>query len=328
MKLDILMPHYNEPWEVVEPFLESVRLQGGVDFNEVRVIMVNDGDIEVFDKALFDKYPFTVDYYVIPHCGVSATRNYALDKSDAEYVMFCDCDDGFINLYGLHLLFANFECGYDAITSVFIEEHLQEDGTFNIIRRENDATFVHGKAYRRQYLLDNDIRFKPELTIHEDGYFNCLALMCTENKKTVDMPFYIWKWRNGSVASKGDDTFVLRTYSHVMKTRHALCEEAKRRGFKDNARDFVAKTVLDAYYDFNKPVFLDPRNKKLVKDAEKAFRWFFMQHRKEYSSCEIGRIAEIAYVARAAAYSKGGFRLEQKTLVQFLNHIVYEVRDR
>ena len=40
------------------------------------------------------------------------------------------------------------------------------------INRERDSTFVHGKVHRRQYLLDQRIRWNPALTIHEDSYFN------------------------------------------------------------------------------------------------------------------------------------------------------------
>lgn len=326
MKLDILMPHYDEPWELVEPFFASMRLQLGVDFSDYRVIMVNDGDKVVFDTSLFTSYPFAVEYYVMPHGGVSAARNYAFDHSDADYVMYCDCDDGFVNLYGLHLLQENMEKGYDAITSVFIEEHRMDDGTYRILRKERDATFVHGKVYKRQYLIDKELRFNPKLTIHEDGYFNCLALMCTENKKHIDMPFYIWKWRANSVAAKGDETFVLRTYGHVMKTRAALVKEAKRRGFVENAKDFVAKTVLDSYYDFNKPTYLKPQNKWLVDIAEKEFRKFYMKYRADYNSCSIDKIAEVMYISRSSAYING-LRVEQRTLNEWLNHIVYEVTE-
>ena len=327
MKLDILVPHYNEPWELVEPLFDSLALQRGVDFSDFHVIMVNDGDKLVFDKALFNKYPFAVDYYVIPHCGVSAVRNYAMDQSVADYVMFCDCDDGFANIYGIHFLFDKMPAGYDAITSIFLVEYMDEEsGTMSITYKEKDVTFVHGKAYRRQYLIDSDIRWKPELTIHEDGYFNCLALMCTQNKVQIDTPFYTWKYRKGSVASKGDDTFVLRTYRNVMDTRLALTKEAKKRGFITNARGFIVKTVLDSYYDFNKPEALKPENKKIVENAEREFKRFYMKHRKEYNSSTIEEIAQVAALSRAEAYTKG-LRLEQRTLHDWLNHIVYEVKE-
>lgn len=323
MKLDILMPHYKEPWALVEPFFDSLKAQRAIDFDDVRVIMVNDGDDVVFDTHSW-LFPFPTEYYVKPHGGVSAARNYALDKSVADYVMFCDCDDSFANIYGLRFLFDKMESGYDAITSIFLVEYM-DNGKLSVTYKDKDVTFVHGKAYRRQYLIDQNIRWKPELTIHEDGYFNCLAIMLTENKTKIDTPFYTWKYRADSVASKEDDAFVLRTYKNVMDARIALTKEAKRRGRHEDARGFVAKTVLDSYYDMNKTVALMPENKKLVENAEREFKRFYMKYRAEYHACTVDQIAQVAAVARMDAYNKG-FKLEQRTLHEWLNHIVHEVK--
>ena len=82
---------------------------------------------------------------------------------------------------------------FDVMTSVFIEEVKLADGDVTYVNREMDSTFVHGKFYRRQYLLDNNIRFNPDLTIHEDSYFNCLAQKCTPEIKYSQVPFYLWK---------------------------------------------------------------------------------------------------------------------------------------
>lgn len=319
------MPHYKEPWELVEPFFDSLKAQRAIDFDDVRVIMVNDGEECIFNAALFVVYPFKTEYHVKQHGGVSAARNYALDNSDADYVMFCDCDDSFANIYGLRFLFDQMEKGYDAISSIFLVEYMDK-GQLKITYKDNDVTFVHGKAYRRQYLIDQNLRWKPELTIHEDGYFNCLAMMFAGTKAKIDTPFYTWKYRADSVASKEDETFVLRTYKNVMDARIALVREARKRGRYEDARGFIAKTVLDSYYDFNKTVALKPQNKALVDNAEREFKRFYMKYRKEYNACTVDQIAQVASLARATAFTDG-FKLEQRTLREWLNHIVYEVKD-
>lgn len=332
MKLDICVPHYKEPWPLVKPFFESLKAQRAIDFRDIRVIMVNDGkqpdshlSVDELEETQL-QYPFRVDVFFKPHEGVSAARNYAFDEGDADYVMFCDCDDSFANIYGLRFLFDQMEKGYDAITSIFLVEYVDDDDQLRITYKDNDVTFVHGKAYRRQYLNEKNIRWKPELTIHEDGYFNCLALMLTDNKTKIDTPFYTWKYREGSVASKNDDLFVLKTYKNVMDARMALTKEAKRRGRHEDARGFIAKTVLDSYYDFNKTIALDPKNKDIVDKAELEFKRFYMRYRKEYLACTIDQIAQVAAVARANAYTSG-LKIEQRTLREWLNHIVYEVKE-
>ena len=78
---------------------------------------------------------------------------------------------------------------FDVLVSTFIEEMRVPE--LNYINREMDSTFVHGKVYNRKYLLDNNIRFNPKLTIHEDSYFNCLAQKCTPEFKYCSSSFYL-----------------------------------------------------------------------------------------------------------------------------------------
>ena len=52
MKLQILVPHYNETAEEVKPLLDSIALQQNVDFGEIGVILCHDGeDIPDLDIA-------------------------------------------------------------------------------------------------------------------------------------------------------------------------------------------------------------------------------------------------------------------------------------
>ena len=180
MKLDIIVPHYREPWSICKHLFRTIETQGGVCFDNIRVILVNDGDDILcgsIERAMYRlaEFPFTVDYIVKEHEGVSAARNEGLDASDADYVMFCDCDDGFLNTYALHLIFSAMQEGFDLCMTNFIEETFDKDGNAKIVNHNEDLTFMHGKVYRRQFLTDNDIRFDERMTLHEDSYFNMLA---------------------------------------------------------------------------------------------------------------------------------------------------------
>ena len=160
MKLQILIPQYKETDEVIKPLLDSLAIQQNVDFNELGVIIVNDGtDIHLSD-SLLQSYPFKIEYYLNEHKGVSATRNACLDHATAEYVMFCDADDMFYNACGLWIIFREFEDGgFDSMTSVFVEEsRIPGSNDITYITHEMDSTFVHGKVHRRKYLLEKNIR--------------------------------------------------------------------------------------------------------------------------------------------------------------------------
>ena len=124
MKLQILVPQYKETDEIIKPLLDSIAIQQNVDFNEIGVIIVNDGsDVHLTDELL-NSYPFKIEYYLEEHRGVSGTRNSCLDHAEADYVMFCDADDMFYNACGLWIIFRETEIdkGFDSLVSVFIEE--------------------------------------------------------------------------------------------------------------------------------------------------------------------------------------------------------------
>ena len=43
MKLQLLIPQYNETEDVIRPMLDSIRTQQGVDLKDIEVLIGNDG---------------------------------------------------------------------------------------------------------------------------------------------------------------------------------------------------------------------------------------------------------------------------------------------
>lgn len=321
MTLDIVVPHYKEPWEVCHYLFDTIATQRGICFGNIRVIVVDDGvNVEIPWDALIRKYPYRIDYMPKDHGGVSAARNYGLDHCEADYVMFCDIDDGFLSNYGLHLVFSAIQEGYDYITSNFVEETYTADNTMTIIRHDNDYTFMHGKIYKRQFLTDHDIRFDPAMTIHEDGYFNTVALVVAQKEgtqKTIETPFYLWRWNDNSTVRSNREDFVLRTYEQVIQTRIGAVEQLKQRGYEKEYKTSIIMTVLNSYYDFQKPSYTVAKNQRHLKVAEKAFKQFWDKYKKAFYDATNLEIAEIAKVARDNA-TKNGMLMEQESLKAFV----------
>ena len=107
-KFNILIPQYNETEKDISHLLDSIAIQQNIDFNEIGVLICNDGSDILLSEDFLKSYKFDIQYFKEPHKGVSATRNFLLDKSDAEYVMFCDADDMFYNACGLWIIFREF----------------------------------------------------------------------------------------------------------------------------------------------------------------------------------------------------------------------------
>lgn len=327
MTLDIVTPHYKEPWETCKYLFDSIMLQRGVPFDNIRVLVVNDGDC-LLDEDNFKPYPYRIEYLPKEHGGVSAARNYGFDHATADYVMFCDIDDGFLSNYGLHAIFAAMQEGFDFLCSNFLEETFTEDGHMTIIRHDKDMTFMHGKVYRREFMVEKNIRFRPDMTIHEDGYFNTVAyaVAAREGKvRFIETPLYLWRWNGASTVRQNVKDFVLRTYDHVMLTRDGACEELKKRGYDEDFEIGVVMTVLNSYYDFQKTSYYTPENRRHLQNAEKAFRRFWMKYRNVFTNCTNMKIAEIAVAARENAV-KNGMLMEQTDIRTFLKHIEYEVK--
>ena len=284
MKLQILVPQYQETDSIIKPLLDSIEIQQNVDLkNDVSVIICNDGSDIYLSDSLLNNYTYNIEYYKCEHNGVSATRNACLDHATADYVIFCDADDMFYNACGLYILFREFSIGqFDALMSSFIEETRNfKTNEVAYVNHNMDSTFVHGKVYRRQYLIDNNIRWNNNLTIHEDSYFNYLAQHCAKEFKYCQTPFYLWRWRDDSIC-RHDPKYILKTYNNMLDSNTALVNELRNRGKIEEARQCVTQMIYDAYFTMNKKEWIDQENKDYRASTEKRFKKYYNEFKYLY----------------------------------------------
>ena len=321
-KLQILIPQWKETEDIIKPLLDSIELQQNVDLkNDIGVIITNDGSDVKLSKEFLNRYTYDIEYYHNEHKGVSATRNYCLDKATAEYVMFCDADDMFYNMCGLWIIFREINNGgFDSLTSVFIEEcRMPDTKAIEYINREMDCTFVHGKVHRRQYLIDQNIRWKDELTIHEDSYFNCLCQKLSENVKYCQTPFYLWKWRDESVC-RSDFKYILKTYNNMLDSSTALVNEFLNRGRIDDARFYAVSMIYDAYFTMNKDEWINQENVDYRNVTEKRFKEFYIKFKNLLDTIPLEIKAYIIQGIRNRFYGEG-LLLETITFDTWIKHI-------
>ena len=322
MKLDILIPHYKEEPSEMTPLLDSIALQQSVDFNNVGVIITYDGSeaTTLPEEEWEERYPFSIIHITCPKGGVSATRNVALDASTADYVMFCDADDMFCHVCGLYIIFNEMEIGFDTLTSCFIEEtKLQNSEKHIYVNHDMDSTFVHGKVHRRKYLIDNNIRFNPSLTVHEDSYFNILAQNLTTKAKYCPTPFYLWKWRDTSVC-RHDKEYLLKTYNNMLDSNDALVDEFTRRGRLDKAKIYVGFMIFDAYYTMNKKEWVNKTNKDYRDAVEKRFSTYYAKHLDTWNSLSDQEKMSISNGVRTRSVNEG-MPMETITIDAWLKHV-------
>ena len=191
-----------------------------------------------------------------------------------------------------------------------------------IISHDQDLTFIHGKVYRREFLLENNIFFDEDMTIHEDGYFNVIANILAKGKIHETSPaLYLWKYNENSVVRKDRDLYIYKTYGNLMDCRIAICESLWEREYVTEYFQAVTKTVIDSYFDFQKHDALKPENKELIASAEKEFARFYEKFREDYNQVGVNDIALMMHACRVTAFMNG-LKVEQETISEFLTRIV------
>lgn len=319
LKLQILVPRYRETGAEVAPLLHSIAGQQSVDFSEIGVILADDGEDMPLDSEALCGWPFEIRYISQAHKGVSAARNLALDRAEAEYVMFCDADDLFCHACGLWMLLREMEDEPDGITSTFLEEVRLPGGRIGYLHREGDRVFVHGKAYRRRFLLDSGLRWNEALTVHEDSFFNLLALELAEKTAHIETPFYLWKWRDGSVC-RHDPKYLLKTWPDMIASNEALVSQLMDRGLEDKAREYLARLVLETYYTLQKPAWRDEENGGYRRGAMERLGRYLRERRGLWESVSEGDKAKLSAGLRDRSVLEG-MGPERETLYDFLEGV-------
>lgn len=322
MKLQILVPQYKETNEIIKPLLDSIEIQQNVDLkNDVGVIIVNDGSDVYLSDDLLNRYTYPIEYIKAEHCGVSATRNKCLDHATADYVMFCDADDMFYNACGFYIIFREIENGgFDSLVSAFIEETRDYQTKEPIyINHDIDSTFVHGKVHRRKYLLDQNIRWNENLTIHEDSYFNCLCQKLANELKYSQTSFYLWKWRDDSVC-RHDFKYILKTYNNMLDSNTALIEELLKRNKLQDAQFYSTSMIFDAYFTMNKKEWIDQDNKEYRDATEKRFKEYYVQFKYLFDNIPEDIKTQIVMGIKNRMYAEG-LLMESITFEDWIKHI-------
>ena len=279
-RLDLIVPHYTEPIELMQPMMDILRLQRNVDFGTFRVLVVCDGEDIKLPAGYGDDMPFEVASITIPHGGISAARNAGMDASRAEWIMFCDSDDAFLTTVSLQTFYKFMDPKKAMVASAFMEETLRGEKPMLLWHDGKDHIFVHGKMFRRQWLVDNNIRFNDKLILHEDSYFIAFArFLLGDNDVTfIKDAMYLWQWNPNSVTRR-QPNFVLSTYEYLCQKNSAMVDELLRRGMYVQAKAIVCRTVTDAWNNFQRKSWNKPGNEALIADAEDCVALFYQRYK-------------------------------------------------
>lgn len=236
-RLQILVPHYKLPQEEMSNLLDMIYVQRGINFDDIGVIIANDGDLSVIDEEFLDYYrqKFDVEYHILPHAGVSATRNRLIDLATADFIMFCDDDDTFLSNRSLKILL---DCTETHKSANVLRSRYKYEVRYGNETILNDAgetemySNLHGMLLRREFLVKNNIRFYERINVHEDSVFNILlgSHLHYENQEEIiiNSQTYIYCHNDNSICKYNSDDkfdFVVRTTDVLINSRYELFKD-------------------------------------------------------------------------------------------------------
>lgn len=322
-KLSLVIPHYKEDSRYIKRMLDSIALQQQINFDDIEVIIVNDGDECVLADELLNKYEFDVNYHINTKKGVSGARNYGLKQSKGKYVMFCDCDDMFISPFAIFIIFREIDNGgFDGLICNFLQETKMPDGNFNYIEMPMNRNFVHGKVMNKGFMDRNKIYFNEASNVHEDFCMLAIASAYTTNIKYCPMPLYGWMWAEGSVCRR-DPLYLQKTTVNLLMNASYVLEHLLKNGRNDIARETAFSMIMDIYYSLNRKDWLDYANKEWRDLTEGTFKFFYETYKKYADELqEDKRNAIIA--GQKQMHIQQGVLLEDITFKDWIKHIESE----
>lgn len=267
MLLELLISQYREDEKIVKAMLDSIAIQQGINFNDINVIIANDGSDVKLSKEFLNSYPYNITYYTPEHLGMSEIRNFLLDHSSAEYIMFCDADDMFYTTCALwHILSLIEKTHFDCLFPYYIKE--QKDINNKCSYYPNYGSEVHGKVIRRQLIIDNNIRWKKELLTRDSRYFLALCECYAQKDKMIyaKEPYYIWKYNEKSTTRSQAD-YLLQTFDYFTLSVGYLVDELLQRGKIEGAERAFISFVYLFYFYYNCEDWQKKENQKLVQSA-------------------------------------------------------------
>ena len=317
-KIQFLVPQYKETEETISFLLDSIESQLHVDKNDVGVIICSDGGEYILDEKIFTKYSYDIEYVICEHRGVSATRNSALLLSDAEYLMFCDADDGFVSNIGVYSLVRSLDLNPKSemlSSKIFIEENI--NGFPDFIIGDHNNTFVHGKVFRRDFLISNELFFDERLKIHEDSYFCNIINFFAKDKAYNNNPFYCWRKNPNSVSNQ--EYYFVKTMWRLLLTNNSLVNIMRNINIdSDKISETVVDVVLQLYCEMQNSEWYLEEHKDYLDKTYGVLYWYIVNNLEYYNGISEEKFKAILSNVRNGHHYK---TIEWFTVDQFIEKI-------
>lgn len=258
MILSIIIPYHNEGQEHINPLLQSINGQLGIDLNKVEIIIVN--DCEEQKELNFDLYSnlHNINYIKSQYLNnPGLSRQSGLDKAQGTYVMFCDSDDMLASYFVIKDSFDFIlKNNADIYNLNFLEEVLVNN-RFEYITKGMNITWVFSKIYKKDFLQSNNIRFSKDLMYHEDTYFNGLCVGCKPKVLLIPTTGYVWKYNHQSITRRNNYEYTCKSCDEHIKAVELVQDKYEIRDLKSEETQRILIQFFGLMYHNIHTVFKD-----------------------------------------------------------------------
>ena len=297
LKISLIVPVYNAE-QYLPKFLDSLVNQ---TYKDIEILCINDGSSDnslsiLKEYAQKDSRVKIIDK---DNQGVSVARNIGILNATGNYILFIDVDD-WLELDACEKIYENIsetmpdilnfqaywmsddnKVKHPFVLQNFINKYKNQTVYFNDepvnVFKSNDIIFCWDKAYKREFLIKNEINFPETLHLMEDCVFMLLCWKYNPNIKYLDLFLYNHRIDNNNSLTRDncyakfinhlrvlpvlntiihksfDEKFCNEIYEYFLKN---ITSDYPKIIFTDNKEDYFSK--LDILFKDNSTIFINP----------------------------------------------------------------------
>lgn len=240
--ISIIIPVYNAE-KYIKRTINSILNQTEQDFE---IIAIDDGSTDKSYQIIkeLSKHNKRIKVYTKENGGVSDARNYGIEHSTGEYLMFVDADDMLVS-DGLEKLYstaqkynADITIGNSRVVKLNgkIKETPKEFHIYHQNRKEVLTDFLRGKSNYDCYSvcaklfkksICQDIRFEKSKSANEDRYYFFLTICKATNIMIINEDVYIYeKHENSLSTARADDRLFSCVYFAELMCKYVKNHES------------------------------------------------------------------------------------------------------
>jgi glycosyltransferase involved in cell wall biosynthesis len=262
-KIDVIIPAYNVPDNILFRCLASIACQDIID--DLEITIVDDASTDQNYQEVINHFTSLMKVNLLRYDtngGPGVARQYGIDHTSNGYMTFIDADDTFNGAFALKALRNGIEMNnglFQMCVGVFDEVHEEGlapgDGPI-LLAHEQDMVWMFGKLYRRSFIDKYNIRFHDTSRANEDNGFNTLCRLCANDHEQINFiaaHVYYWHENPNSITRANDcqysyggserDSF----YGYVENMIYAVKEAKKRNPYNGFITMWAVSCMLHIY---------------------------------------------------------------------------------